>query len=320
MTSYRIWIPSKQKYTRMYEINCEQYREILKSIDDDFEFDFTLNQLLMTNMYDKTVNLEEFTVIDRFVMLLQLKIHSCDSMLNLVRACEKCKTQTTFSIDLNKFIDSLAKSIDQSFEKVFQFDTMRLILDVPSIKLNDEFIFDREDFSKRLDFYLYSFIKSLYLYDTDVELDKRPNDEKIAICQDIPLEVMMKVKTEYIDPLHKIFQDLLIVRVQCSNDKCKDELEMHFDVTNMTDVTKILFRDSSSINLLAQFANVSSTCHFDHGFYKSICPAELNIISNMVKKGNEEESAPPPADQDTNLFDQYPLDSAGMVESPSEFS
>jgi hypothetical protein len=47
MTSYRIWIPSMQKYIRMFEINCEQFRNLLKTIEDDIEFEFSIIQLLI---------------------------------------------------------------------------------------------------------------------------------------------------------------------------------------------------------------------------------------------------------------------------------
>lgn len=319
MTSYRIWIPSKQKYIRMYEINCEQYRCILKSLDDDYEFDFALNQLLIQNLYDKFIQITEFTVIDKFVIFLQLKIHSCDSKLKLTRVCQKCEAKTSFAIDLNQFIDSLAKSIDRPFEQTFDFGTTQITCDVPSIQLNEDYLFDREDFGQRLDTYLYSFIQTLYLNGQKVELSRLSFLDKTKICQTLPFRIISTIKEQFIDSLHRMFQELLVVKVACSNDKCKDELVMNFDINNMTDVTRILFHDTSAISLLSQIANISTNCHLDYSFYKHICPAELDILAGMVSESNKQPEQQQSTNNEINMFDKFSLETEGMVETPSEF-
>lgn len=303
----------------MKEIDCEQYREILKVIDDDFEFEFALTQMLLSNMFDKTIKLEEMTVIDKFVICLQLKIHSYDTKLNLTHVCEKCESRTNFAIDLNTVIETLAESIDKSFESIFDFGRMRLVCDIPAIRLDEEFLFDKENYNQRLDHYLYSFLKVIYMDDKIVDLYSLPYEHRIAVCESLPYEVVYHIKANFIDPLHRIFQKLLIVQSKCSNDKCAEVLTMNFDTNNMTDVIRILFRDNSSVNFLAQIADVATNCHLDYAFFKNLSPAELNIIDHRMRQSHKSAEEEQKTNQDINMFDQYRMESAGMVESASEF-
>lgn len=309
MTSYRIWVPSKQTYIRMYEISCEQYRNILKTIDDDFDFEFSINSVLIENLYDKTVNLQNFTIIDKFTIILQLKVHSCNSNLNLTRICDKCDTKTDFSIDLNSMIDSLAISIDKSFEEVIHFNSIDVTCDVPAINFIEEFLYDKNDHSARLDDYMYSFIKYVNINGNFINLNKMSRNDKIKICESLPFEIMIYIKNNFIDTIHTIFKDLLIVSIPCSNDVCKDTIVMNFDVNHMTDIIRILFRDTSSINMLGQYAGISNNYHLGYSFYKNICPSELDILYNMISKTNKS----------SDNSEDYSSKSDTIVESPSEF-
>lgn len=317
MTSYRIWIPSRQTYIRMYEMNCEQYRNVLKTLEDDIDFEFAINQLIVSNQCDKSTNLQSLTIIDKFTIILQLKIHSCNSKLNLTRVCDKCDTKTDFSMDLNVIIDSLAVGIDRSFEEVFNFSSMTVICDIPCINFNEDFSYDKTAYDSLIDDYMYSFIKSIKLNDNFIDFNEMLRSDKLKICENIPFEIMTRVKIDYIDSIHKIFQDLLIVSVPCNNTLCKDSIVMNFNVNNMTDILKILFRDTSSINMLGQYAGISSNYHLDYNFYKNICPAELDTMYNMIsqsKKSSENENL---THHDVDLFENY--NSTGKVELPSEF-
>jgi hypothetical protein len=318
MTSYRIWIPSMQKYIRMFEINCEQFRNLLKTIEDDIEFEFSIIQLLTTNLFDKSINLADMTIIDKFVILLQLKIHSCSPKLTLTRSCEKCETKTSTTLDLNNIINELAQSIDRSFTQSFSSNSLIVTCDIPSIKLENDDEFGKKDFDKKLDNYLYSFIKNIMIGEQIINLDKMSQMEKISICECISFETMMDIKMNYIDNLHNIFRKLLLVKIKCGNESCGDELQMNFDINNMNDVIRVLFRDTSAVNVLGQYANLSTNCHLDFSFYKNISPAELEIIGGMIEK-NEEAAPEAQSNRDINLFDKYRMESEGMVENPSEF-
>jgi hypothetical protein len=57
-------------------------------------------------------------------------------------------------------------------------------------------------------------------------------------------------------------------------------------------------------------------CHFDYNFYKNLSPGELDIVTNMLKSSEKDNTK---SSKDINLFEEYNVNAAGMVESPSEF-
>lgn len=318
MTSYKIWVPSKQKYYRFREINVEQYRNILKSIDDDSDFEYSINNLINCNSIDDSFSIKDITIIDRFTILLQLKIHSCGSILNLTRICDKCQEKTNFSLDLNDLIEKLSTKIDCSFEKQYKLEFLQVLCDVPLVE--DSILqFNKNDLGERIDFYMYSFIKKLYINEKTINLHEFSTQDRVKICNNIPFSCINTIKGEYIDKIHDIFSDLLIKDAECSNKKCKDILSIKFDISSLTDVAKLLFRDSSNTSILAQYANMGMNCHFDFEFYKNICPAELNIIESLVKKSVNTSEENKKTNNEINMFEQYSLNQDEMVETPSEF-
>ena len=314
MTTCRIWIPSKQKYQRFLEMKCEQYRAILKSVDDDNDFDFVLNQVILQCCQEPDVRLEQYTIIDRFVLLLQLKIHSHTSHLKLTRICEKCQEETQFNIDLNKVIEDLATTIDKPFRQEFQSGGTTVLCDIPYVcALDEPSPVDRNDLDARLTQYLYSFIQSLEIHEHDIDLNTLARDQKHTVCGSLPFEILNRIKREFIDPIHATLKDLLLITHRCG--ECGDELKVGFDIHNMTDACRILFRDDSAINVLSLYANVSSQCHFDFNFYKNLTPAELLLIYNSLSSKEK----PPEDPGEKDFLEEYRGGPKGMVESPSEF-
>ena len=85
--SYLIWIPSIQQYLRFRELNIEQYKCILKTMDiADLEFIHTLNEIIQENIVSK-FDINKFTTLDRFVIFITLKIYSCGAVLTLAKKC-----------------------------------------------------------------------------------------------------------------------------------------------------------------------------------------------------------------------------------------
>jgi hypothetical protein len=320
MMSYRIWIPSKQAYCRMYEITCEQYRNVLKSIEDSDNFNYFTNQIILQNFvsaHDICTTGPTLTLIDKFIIILQLKVYSCNTNLKLTRECSKCGNKTDFTIDLNKLIDSLAPVVDRSFKKIVTVGTYAVECDIPNINkgLSVEDLTD----DQKLNRYLYSFIKDISFNESKLLLNTRPEEEKFRICQSIPYKVTYAVKTQFVDNIHNIFKELMFLKTRCKEKSCGDELEIKFDVLNIDDIIKILFRDSNNINILQQYAAISHKCHFDYSFYKSICPAELETLYNMVQESTKTDNDEQNTNQDIDLFQQYRSQTQGMVESASEF-
>lgn len=317
MTFYKIWIPSQQKYARFKEISSEQYREISKCIDDDEDFEYATNNLLLENSKD-LLDIHHLTIIDKFVLLLQLKIHSCGSILELTRICDKCKEKTNFSVDLNDLITNLSNKIDCSFEEEYEFPNIKVICDVPLVS-TDFFQHDKNNVIDRINLYLFSFIKKIIVDGKTVELYKFFFNERMKICSTLSLQIVNHIKENYIEKLHSLFSDMLITNTVCSNDKCKDVLYIKFNINSLIDVNKFLFRDASNSSILSQYINLSMNCHLDYNFYNNICPAELNIIEKLVNNSLKKPEKQEKSNNDINMFEQYKLKDQQMIENPSEF-
>lgn len=319
MTSYRIWIPSKQKYIRMYELNCEQYRNIVKVIDDEPEFDFAIKDTLQKLVYDKDINIEDFSILDLFTIYLQLKIRSCGPRLKLTSVCSKCDTKTNINIDLNNLINSLAEHIDRSFESSFSYNNIIVTCDVPYINVKEENFSTVSDINKNIDNYLYSFIKGLTINNHYIDLKNLKFDEKINICQNLPFNILNNIKNEYIEQVHSTLSNLFILDMKCKNESCKNPLSLNLDINNINDVIKILFRDSSALNILMDYTGIASNTHLNFDFFKNISPIELECIRKSVEDSLKEQESQPQNNEPVDFFEKYRAQTAGMVESPSEF-
>jgi len=316
MTLCKIWIPSWQKYIQMYEISCEQYRHLLKNIDDSSEFDFLLNQLLIQNMWDKNINVEDFTIIDKFIIFLQLRVISCGRTLNLTSTCGDCQTPTEFTVDLNNILDESVTILDRSFKKTFNFQKYILVCDIPAICLNEDRNSYKASGEDYLNAYMFSFFQNIQIYDSLIDLKTLTIPEKHTICSSLPFALMTLVKKNYIDEIHQIMTNTIVVQNICS--KCQKKLSLNIDINNITDVIKVLFQNDSALNILGKYANISANCHLDYNFYKNINPLELEVLYNM-SKGSSSATSTNNSEQDINLFDQFKLNDEEMVESPSEF-
>jgi hypothetical protein len=318
MTSYRVWVPSKQIYVRIYELNCEQFRNILKVLEEEQEFDFILNDILEKNLYDSFYKIEDFTVIDKFIIYLQLRIRSCGPNLNLVRICDKCNEKTKLNINLNSIIDKLAPVVDRSFQKTFTFVNSEIECDLSYISRNDNSQYDRSDYNKRLDHYLFSFIKNMKFLNNDIKIDFRNLDEtsKSQICEAIPFEIINTIKNEYIDKINETLYNTLFIDNVCKNQNCKSIFSVNLDINNINDIIRIFFSDSSALNILVKYINLSSTSHLDFSFYKNISPLELDILAKMMEDNQKEE---PSSNKEIDLFEEYRSQTDGMQQTQSEF-
>lgn len=309
-------MPSHQHYIRMYEITCEQYRDILKNIDDSYDFNFSLNQILLNNMFDKSINICNYTIIDKLLLFLQLRIYSCGSSLSLTSNCSKCDTSTDFTVDLNNILDHLSPILDRSFNETFQLGSIQVHCDLPIITL-DEHIIHSNNIDERIDLYMFSFFQSLIIDNNTIDLNHLDTDQKNAVCAKLPFNLIHIIKNEYIEKIHEILKNAIVIRNICKTKNCGEKLSLNIDIQNMNDIIKVFFRDENPISLLSKYANVSHNCNFGFESFKTINPLELNLLYNMVTK--QESPSENAAEKSVNLFDEYGFDNNEMVESPSEF-
>lgn len=318
MTSYRTWIPSKQEYVRIKEINCEQYRNILKVLDEEEELDFVLSDTIRENLCSEKYTVSDFTVIDKFVIFIQLRIRSCGADLSLVRVCDKCGEKTSVKINLNKSIDALAPLLDKDFKQVFAFNGMQITCDVPPIKTQDNEE-RKHTLDQRLNSGLFSFIQKIKISDNIVNLNDFSEDEKIAICENLPFPVINHIRLEYIDKINNSLFETMFINNICKNNSCKEKFSLNLNIENMNEVIRVLFSDSTAVNVLIKYANVCAASHIGFDFFKNVSPSELNILSKLIEEENKRATESEQSNNEIDMFDQYRSSTTHMTETPSEF-
>lgn len=329
MNSYLIWIPSKQKYFRFKDLSFEQYKSIYKIIDDsDVEFSYLVNTILKDNIIESygfnVIN--DLTIMDRFIIFVYLKIYSCNSSITLSRTCPKCETVTDIKVDLVEMLNKIAPYIDQDFSQIFEHGLFKILVDIPTIKRYDDNRYDEYDKNKEdtvekyINNYINSHIKTVYINDKTIYLqDYTPNHVE-QIIDIIPAQITLDIKNDFLNPFHKKLESLTFVKSKCKNATCEDELRLDFNINNINDLLKIIFKDNSLQGILMTQQNLCSNGSYDYNFFANSTPLEVEIIHNYIRQTNTAQSESP--DQESppsDMFDLYRQESKGMAESPSEF-
>ena len=133
MNSYNIWIPSIQDNLRFRELTWNQLRHFVKTFQEpNLDFLYHINKLLEENIISP-FNINSLTTLDRFVIFVYLKIHSCNNVINLSTKCEHCETTTKIQINMGNLLNDLAPKVDRSFKTVLDYKQFKVFCDIPSI-------------------------------------------------------------------------------------------------------------------------------------------------------------------------------------------
>lgn len=313
MISRQIWIPSLQRYEYAKEFSNEQYRNLLKVLDDDQGFDRQLEKTFH-EIFENSQIVKLLTMIDKFVVFLQMKIYSYSEDLVLTMTCDKCGFQTKISKNLNSLLDDLANTIDKPFGQMLEIKKYVFHLDVPPAFGN---FITSDTIDDKINKYLYSFIKNIFLDGKNFHLDSKDSSSKNIICKSLPFDVMLTLKGHVIDPIYKILKNILEIKKKCSNPACSEILNLSFDANTLDDAIKILMKDDSAVNFIAEYASIASKTHLGYDFFQNTTPAEMKLISAFLEK--EESSKEETSSKEINMFEKYRLETEGMVESDSEF-
>lgn len=323
--SFNIWVPSLQTFIRFYELSVSQYKTILKALfDNDVDFIFTLNNIIEQNIINYPAY-NKLTTIDRFVIFLALKIHSCSSIIVLSSKCEKCLTTSTIKMDLNTLIDNLATRIDKSFRKIIEYSHFIVECDIPTIetdyKIHEYSLLhniDKTSIDNKLNNYILTHIKEIYIDDKAINNNKLTYPERLAVLDKLPAKLLINIQEHFLKDIHALVADFDFMKIQCTGKKCEEIVDIKFDINNINDIIKIIYKDHSFESILMEMANISSQTYLGGEFLSNIAPVELHMLSDKLEK--TEKSNVPQQPKERDLFDEYREQTNTMIESPSEFS
>jgi hypothetical protein len=323
--TFNIWIPSIQNYLRFNELSVSQYMIILKSIEDnELDLIYTLNDIIRHNIIS-IFDTDKLTTLDRFIIFLALKINSCSSHLVLSSSCEKCGTQSSIKMNLNTLVDNLGERIDKSFAKTLTIESFIVNCDIPTIATDykiQEYGALRNVNKTNIDFvlnnYIASHIKSIIIGGNKIDFNLLSYDEQIIVVGAIPSIVTDYIKKYFLANIHDAVSNFDFLKIPCTKKECKEELEIKFDITNIIDVIKIIFKDSSANSVLSEMARVCEESHLGGDMVMNLSPMELHYLFNAYQQSKSDQSTNQNKDRD--LFDEYSKETQELSESPSEFS
>ena len=310
--TYLIWIPSIQKNIRFKELTCDQYRIILKNLDDDTDLDFlyNLNEIIRHNIID-VFDYTQFTIIDRFVIFLYFKILSSSPLLDLSKACEKCGKEDKIRINLNDLLDVLGPVIDRSFIQLVEYDNypISIICDVPTIydEYNNllfcaNYNIKTDTLENNIEKYLFGYIKQLRYAGSLIELDKLTIQEKRVAVGKLPANMILKIRQEYLEPIFEQFKEVVFLDMKCK--ECDAPFELKLETNNINPLLKMFFRDNTLYNLLGEYFNIASVSHISNEFFNTCSPKELEVLHEFAKSTHTSNNKPANNPQEIDLFAQ----------------
>lgn len=315
--SFLIWIPSLQQFHRFFELTVDQLRCLLKIIDEEeIEFVFLMNKILRQNM-DGDIDIDSLTTIDRFVIFLFLKIHSCSTYISLSKKCEKCSQVTNIRVDLNNLVTLIAPKIDKQFATHIPHGDFIVECNIPSLK--EEYgilyfnkvnnIYNKDAYA-RLNEYILSHVKKIYIKNTEIVLGNYDYKIQTEIFNKLPAAIVLEIQRHFLNPIHNDISDISFLDITC---KCGDRFTLSFDVKYINDMIKLIFRDYDFRGILRMFSSLEN---IDTKFIASISPMELDVLYKMNTEAVENTTAP----QENDMFAMYKNENAHLQESASEFT
>lgn len=306
-----IWIPSLQNYLRFEELDNDQYRTLLKVLDDptEIEFFYQLNKIIGQNILSD-FDTNKLTTVDRFIVCVFLKMRSCSPHISLTKNCEKCKTSSSLKIDLEQLILSLAPKIDRKFGQIINFNPYSCLCDIPSIKTEYDIFStgmilneDRKSLDNLFDNYIMSHIRKVWVNTTPFDFDSLELLDKKQVFSQLPAGLTDAIRNEFLSPIHDSLSDISFVKFPC---KCGEVFDLNFQINFISDLIKIVFRDNSVESILLDTFNLAST-HIDANFLMKLSPKEMNIMTELLKESHKQKENSKPEQKD-------------LFESPSEFT
>lgn len=324
--SFNIWIPSIQYFIRFFELTVSQYKTILKSLsDNDVDFIFTLNDIIRQNIVDYA-DYEKLTTLDRFIIFLALKIHSCSPEIVLSSKCEKCETVSSIKMNLNTLIDNLATRIDKSFLKTVAYNKYIVSCDIPTIetdyKINEYGLLhsiNKNTIDSNINNYVLTHIKEIFIDNKKIDIAKLSYENKLTVINKLPAQLIKRIQDEFLHDIHVIVSDFDFLKIKCTGKKCENEIEIKFDITNINDIIKIIYKDEILESILIETLNVTSKGYMNSETINSNSPMELHMMADMLKKAEAQAEPVEKEPKEKDMFEEYRLQTAKMKESPSEF-
>jgi hypothetical protein len=276
-----IWIPSLQDFKRFLEITTKDHRILSKSMNNDLEFIYSLNQLIKEKSIDDIV-VDDLTLIDKYIICLYLRIFSIGNDLTLTINCPSCGASFKHIMDINEFMESGIDVLDKKYEGTAEINGFSANLGIPTIGREYDIIkhlelhkIKKQSLDGILTYNVISHIKSISIRDNEINFNDISVDNSIDILKRLPGSLFNKIKNEFITPISKSINPK-ILNLECKTPKCSPiDLELNLD--NINDLLRLMFQESpvkilEEIYLLGRYGNT------DPFYIDTLTPLERGIV------------------------------------------
>lgn len=292
-SSFLIWIPSLQKFVRFYELKTKdlKFLEKAKKISH-LEFLFATKELLENLLYNKNeISIGQLTMIDKYVILLYLRMISVGTSINCIVTCPECGESSNKKIDLNSFIIPMKDIIDKSYEKTIKSENFSFLCDLPNINKELELetwvseteidLNERINFSENYMAFLLNYIKEITIIDKTIKIDEMSYINQMNILKQIPSIHTTKIHNEYIKKIGNNFTNISLLSSKCKNPKCIST-NIDFSLKSINELLKIIL--SQDMQEYIDKSLYLCGHNYTPKYIDSLPPAEIDLIVGLIEK------------------------------------
>jgi hypothetical protein len=284
--SFNIWIPSSQRSVRFYEMTGHQEKALsaIVATGDVSDFIYYTNnliqELLIEPLYD------QFTIIDRFVILISLRIKCIGSSVSVITKCPKCQKDLRSPLLLNNMLDTVFSGFDKRYIRYVRGDNVQVLLDAPSINwalMASQRLTDKMDF---INLWCLLMIRVVQLEDRQLVFDHNyPIAQLSEIVDNLPPTVFRSI-AEVVNEFITETTITPIMEIKCSQSGCDGKIDYDFSVPGMDSFLQSIF--SNHVANVYSDSAVLMKLGLTFRDVLDLVPAERSYMVHMVKKEMQE--------------------------------
>jgi hypothetical protein len=145
-TGFNVFIPSLQKEIKYKQLTTEQLKNLLKTVVDspiyNSQFITTFNKIIKDNCLTENVNIKNFTIYDKILILFKMRIESISNEFKIIFTEDEIKEN---NLDYSQKIINLNEHLNSFLQKQYNFpseiienDSYSLICELPTIETENK--------------------------------------------------------------------------------------------------------------------------------------------------------------------------------------
>jgi hypothetical protein len=267
------------------EVTAKDYKDLVKSLynNDPTEFLHHLNQVI--EHVSPGILQEGLNVIDKVILLLQIRSICISPDLKLKANCTDTKREFEYTVKIEDLISKLENiSYNQTVTHEYT------IVNHSVIKAKDELYFVGLENERYFSYTLASCIDSLSIRDKTVNFKELEFNDRIKIVDTLPFLITTKIYKSITTVEETLNNIKLLVILSPFTKKHVVNLPVSTNTNVLLDFCKLVFNDDL-INLYKLNLSLVSKANFTPDYVDSITPAEQLLYWTLFVQQVEKENS-----------------------------